>query len=155
MTAEEKRRIYLETQRAIAALITGENDEIAVMATVAAELKHAFAHFHRVGFYRVVKPGVLKVGPYQGGHGCLTIPFERGVCGRCAREKSTQVVADVTQVPYHIACSNSTRSEIVVPVFDHRGEVRAVLDIDSDLPGMFDAVDREALERLASSLTDH
>ena len=155
MTAEEKQRIYLETHRAIAALITGENDEIAVMATVAAELKHAFAHFHWVGFYRVVKPGVLKVGPYQGGHGCLTIPFERGVCGRCAREKSTQVVADVTQVPYHIACSNSTRSEIVVPVFDHRGEVRAVLDIDSDLPGMFDAVDREALERLASSLTDH
>ncbi len=148
----EKRETYQQTRRNIQALIAGERDEIAVMATVAAELYHAFAHFHWVGFYRVVRPGLLKVGPYQGGHGCLTIPFERGVCGRCARDKTTQVVADVTQLPYHIACSGTTRSEIVVPVFDARGELRAVLDIDSDLPGIFDAVDQEALEALADEL---
>lgn len=148
----EKRQTYQQTRRNIQALIAGERDEIAVMATVAAELYHAFAHFHWVGFYRVVRPGLLKVGPYQGGHGCLTIPFERGVCGRCARDKTTQVVADVTQLPYHIVCSGTTRSEIVVPVFDARGELRAVLDIDSDLPGIFDAVDQEALEALADEL---
>ncbi len=154
MNAEEKRRVYKETRQSIDALIAGEGDEIAVMATVAAELHHAFPHFQWVGFYRVVQPGLLKVGPYQGGHGCLTIPFERGVCGRCAREKATQIVADVTQVPYHIACSSSTRSEIVVPILDTRGEVRAVLDIDSDIPGIFDALDQEALERLAKDLSN-
>ena len=154
MSATEKRRVYEETQQKIAALIAGERDEVAVMATVAAELKHAFPSFHWVGFYRVVSPGLLKVGPYQGGHGCLTIPFERGVCGRCARESATQKVDDVTEVPYHIACSSSTRSEIVVPILDPRGEVRAVLDIDSDIPSNFDAVDQKALETLARGLSD-
>jgi len=150
----EKRQTYQQTRRNIQALIAGERDEIAVMATVAAELYHAFAHFHWVGFYRVVRPGLLKVGPYQGSHGCLTIPFEHGVCGRCARDKTSQVVADVTLLPYHIACSGTTRSEIVVPLLDARGELRAVLDIDSDLPGIFDAVDQEALEALADEVRE-
>ena len=152
MNPVEKHQRYEETRRNIQALIAGERDEIAVLATVAAELRHAFPQFHWVGFYRVVSPGLLKVGPYQGGHGCLTIPFERGVCGRCARDKATQIVADVTQVPYHIACSSTTRSEIVVPVLDAGGEVRAVLDIDSDTPAMFDAVDQAALELLAKDV---
>ena len=152
MNPIEKHQLHEQTRRNIHALIAGEGDEIAVLATVAAELRHAFPYFHWVGFYRVVSPGLLKVGPYQGGHGCLTIPFERGVCGRCARDKATQIVADVTQVPYHIACSSTTRSEIVVPVLDAGGEVRAVLDIDSDMVGMFDAVDQTALELLASEV---
>ena len=152
MSPQEKHRIYQQTRSQIAALIAGEDDAIAVMATVAAELYHAFAHFQWVGFYRVVRPGLLKVGPYQGGHGCLTIPFERGVCGRCARDRASQVVADVSLLPYHIACSATTRSEIVVPVFDARGELCAVLDIDSDRVAAFDAVDQQALETLAAEL---
>lgn len=152
MNPEVKRQVYQQTRRNIQALIAGECDEIAVMATVAAELFQAFAHFHWVGFYRVVRPGLLKVGPYQGGHGCLSIPFERGVCGRCARDRATQVVADVTRLPYHIACSGSTRSEIVVPLLDAAGAVRAVLDIDSDFPDSFDVLDREQLEALAAEL---
>ena len=153
MNETEKREIYRQIRRHIQGLIAGERDEIAVMATVASELRQAFPHFHWVGFYRVTSPGVLKVGPYQGGHGCLTIPFERGVCGQCAREKATQVVADVTQVPCHIACSSTTRSEIVVPILDASGGVRAVLDIDSDLPGIFTAADQEALETLAREVS--
>lgn len=148
----DKREQYREVTRHIRGLIAGETDTIAVMATVAAELYHAFETFDWVGFYRVTAPGLLKVGPYQGGHGCLTIPFERGVCGKCAREQATQLVSDVTALPYHIACSSSTRSEIVVPVFDSRGELRAVLDIDSDQPATFDAVDQECLEALAREL---
>ena len=150
MNAVERQQTYKQARQNIQALIAGECDEIAVLATVAAELHHAFPHFQWVGFYRVVTPNILKVGPYQGRHGCLTIPFERGVCGRCARDKTTQIVADVTQVPYHIACSSTTRSEIVVPLLDDRGEVRAVLDIDSDIPGAFDAVDQQELEGLAA-----
>ena len=150
MNAVEKRQTYKQAWQNIQALIAEERDEIAVLATVAAELHRAYPHFQWVGFYRVVTPGLLKVGPYQGRHGCLTIPFERGVCGRCARDKTTQIVADVTQVPYHIACSSTTRSEIVLPLLDARGEVRAVLDIDSEILGAFDAVDQEELEGLAA-----
>ena len=152
MNSAEKQLRYDQTRQNIHALIAGEVDEIAVLATVTAELYHAFPHFHWVGFYRVVSPGILKVGPYQGGHGCLTIPFDRGVCGRCASEKTTQIVADVTQLPYHIACSGTTLSEIVIPILDHNGEVCAVLDIDSDFPDIFDTVDQAALELLADDL---
>lgn len=152
MSLTEKREIYRQTRARIRALIAGETDEIAVLATVAAELRHSFPHFDWVGFYRVVQPGLLKIGPYQGGHGCLTIPIDRGVCGKCAREKTTQLVPDVTQLPYHIACSSTTRAEIVVPILDARGAVRAVLDIDSNTPAAFEAEDQAQLEDLAREL---
>jgi GAF domain-containing protein len=148
----DKSSRYHEVATRIQALIAGERDVIAVMATMVCELRHAFTHFDWVGFYRVTEPGVLKIGPYQGGHGCLVIPFERGVCGRCAREKVSQVVPDVTASAYHIACASTTRSEIVVPVLDFRGEVRAVLDVDSNTPGAFDDADRTKLERIVLEL---
>lgn len=140
---ESSQRQLLER---IAALIQGETDSIAIMATLACELHHAFDRFHWTGFYRVVAPGMLKIGPYQGGHGCLVIPFEKGICGRCAREETTVIIPDVEREADHIACSSSTRSEIVVPVFDAAGTLRAVLDVDSDLPAAFDEGDARFLE---------
>jgi L-methionine (R)-S-oxide reductase len=136
----------------IAAILDGETDAIAIMATVACELHHHIARFHWTGFYRVVAPGVLKIGPYQGGHGCLVIPLERGICGRCARAKHTVIIPDVTLEEDHIACSGSTRSEIVVPVFDSHGELRALLDVDSDLANAFDQTDANFLEGICGLL---
>lgn len=143
---------YAEVSARIRAVCAGETDEIALMATVACELFHAFDHYDWVGFYRVVAPGLLKIGPYQGGHGCLVIPFERGVCGAAARTRETQVVADVDAFPGHIACASSTRSEIVVPVFDRRGALIAVLDVDSDAPAAFDQSDAAALEAICRAV---
>jgi GAF domain-containing protein len=149
MHREAKATLYAEVTDRIARLIEGEGDEIAVLSTIVCELHHAFDHFDWTGFYRVTEAGVLKVGPYQGGHGCLVIPFERGVCGAAARAKRTQLVLDVTRAADHIACSSTTRSEIVVPVLDGDGEVRAVLDVDSDRLAAFDDVDRAWLELIA------
>jgi GAF domain-containing protein len=129
-----------------------EDDWVAAMATVACELHHTFDHYDWTGFYRVVADDLLKVGPYQGGHGCLSIPFDRGVCGAAARERRTQLVPDVEDVPSHIACSSSTRSEIVVPVITAQGCLLAVLDVDSDRPDAFDDTDREHLEALCQRL---
>ena len=134
------------------ALTAGEDDPVALMATVACEIFHGDPRVDWAGFYRVVAPGLLKIGPYQGGHGCLVIPFERGVCGAAARERRTQVVADVDAFPGHIACAASTRSEIVVPVFDAAGALIAVLDLDSDRPAAFDAGDAAALEALCREI---
>ena len=128
-----------------AALTEGETDEVALMATLACEIHHSDDRFDWTGFYRVVAPGVLKIGPYQGGHGCLTIPFERGVCGAAARTREVQVVDDVEAFPGHIACSSSTRSEIVLPVIAAGGRLLGVLDIDSDRPAAFDGADAEGL----------
>jgi len=150
MNGTDKTACYAATLARIRALIEGEADEIAVMATIVAELHHGLDYYDWTGFYRVTAPGLLKIGPYQGGHGCLTIPFERGVCGKCAREVRTQIVRDVAQLPYHIACASSTRSEIVVPVVGRDGQVRAVLDVDSDALAAFDEVDARSLEAVCS-----
>ena len=144
---------YAATARHIKALIEGEPDLIAAMSTIVCELHNGLEHFDWTGFYRVVSPGMLKVGPYQGAHGCLTIPFERGVCGKCAREGETQLIPDVRAIPFHIACSSTTLSEIVVPVFDSRGKVRSVLDVDSNSLTAFDETDARNLQEICRWLT--
>ena len=132
---------YDAVTRSIAALTEGETDAVALMATVVCELHHADDRFDWTGFYRVTGPEILRIGPYQGGHGCLSIPFSRGVCGAAARTGEVQLVEDVDAFPGHIACAASTRSEIVLPVRDGSGALIAVLDIDSDLPSAFDQRD--------------
>ncbi|MFW5654468.1 MAG: GAF domain-containing protein [Roseicyclus sp.] len=136
---------YDTLARSIAALTEGETDTVALMATLACEIHHADDRFDWTGFYRVTEPGLLKIGPYQGGHGCLRIPFDRGVCGAAARTGATQLVPDVEAFPGHIACSASTRSELVIPVRDASGDVIAVLDIDSDRPAAFTEEDATRL----------
>lgn len=145
-------RNYTEVVSHIHHLIEGETDEIAIMSTICCELFHAFPEFSWVGFYRVVQPGILIVGPYQGKHGCLTIPFDKGVCGKCAREEKTQLVENVESLPYHIACSSSTRSEIVLPVFNRNKELIAVLDIDSDEIACFSPHDQQSLESILNTI---
>jgi GAF domain-containing protein len=144
---------YQQVRARIEALIEGETDEIAIMATVACELHQAFEYFHWTGFYRVVEPGLLKIGPYQGGHGCLVIPFGKGVCGTVAERGQSLRLDDVEAFPGHIACSSTTKSEIVLPVLDKSGALRAVLDIDSDLPAAFDKVDERELLRVCEMIS--
>jgi len=139
---------YEEVAKRIHAIGEGETDQISLMATLSCELFHEFEHFHWVGFYRKVGPELLKIGPYQGGHGCLVIPFNRGVCGACARTEKTIIVDDVDAFEGHIACASTTQSEIVVPVLDQTGELIAVFDVDSDLPAAFDTIDGQNLEKI-------
>lgn len=143
---------YQELSKTIAALTEGETDEVALMATVACELHHADDRFDWTGFYRVTEPNLLKIGPYQGGHGCLVIPFSRGVCGAAARTGEVKIVDDVEAFPGHIACANSTRSEIVLPVWNGADTLLGVLDIDSDQANAFTDVDAEGLGAILKSV---
>ena len=142
---------YKTLAKTIAALTEGETDPVSLMATVACEVHHADDRFDWTGFYRVAGPDLLKIGPYQGGHGCLTIPFSRGVCGAAARTGEVQLVPDVDAFPGHIACASSTRSELVLPVWNGRGRLLGVFDIDSDQP---DAFTQEDADRLTEILSD-
>jgi GAF domain-containing protein len=146
---------YDTLAKTIAALTEGETDQVALMATIACEVHHADDRFDWTGFYRVTEPGVLKIGPYQGGHGCLVIPFDRGVCGAAARTGEVQLVPDVDAFPGHIACASSTRSELVLPVRDAAGEIIAVFDIDSDQPDAFRNEDEEMLSAILSRVFAH
>ncbi|WP_299027324.1 GAF domain-containing protein [uncultured Sulfitobacter sp.] len=146
---------YPTLAKTIASLTQGEDDAVALMATVTCELHHSDDRFDWTGFYRVTAPETLKIGPYQGGHGCLVIPFSRGVCGAAARTGQVQLVTDVEAFEGHIACASSTRSELVLPVFGAGGKLLAVLDIDSDQPDAFTQADADALTDILASTFSH
>jgi GAF domain-containing protein len=135
----------------IRAALAGERDAVAIEATLACLLWEALAQASWCGFYRRVSERELAVGPYQGAMGCLRIDFARGVCGACARTREVVLVPDVTRFEGHIACDDRTRSELVVPVLDARGELRAVLDLDS---AHLDAFSRAEADRLVTLVAD-
>lgn len=146
----EKAARYEAVAEEIAAVLAGEPNLVARMATVAAMLAASFDHYFWTGFY-VVDPArrdELVVGPYQGTLGCMRIAFGRGVCGTAAATRTTQVVADVHAFPGHIACDSRSASEIVAPVFGPDGALIAVFDVDSETLAAFDGVDRDGLERI-------
>lgn len=135
--------VYREIAPQIAALIAGETDMVANLANTAAVLKEAFGFFW-VGFY-VEKNGRLVLGPFQGPVACTRINFDEGVCGHAYTTRETVIVPNVDEFPGHIACSSASKSEIVVPILGRDGEVFGVLDIDSDKPDDFSAVDADGL----------
>lgn len=141
---------YEELRIQTDAVLEGIDDEIAAMATISALIHNAFGHLW-TGFYRVAEADrLLRVGPYQGTLGCMEIAFGKGVCGTAAAKRETVIVEDVTAFPGHITCDARSRSEIVVPVFGKKGELIAVLDIDSEEPGAFGDEDRRGLEKVVS-----
>ena len=144
-TKEEK---YEALLKQIESVVADESDLIANMANVASMIHETF-HFWWTGFYRVISDKELVLGPFQGPLACTRIRKGRGVCGTAWAEAKTQVVPDVDLFPGHIACSSASRSEIVVPLFDEKGEVFAVLDIDSAELNTFDETDKLYLEKIA------
>ena len=143
---------YLATTAAILSLTEGETDEVALMATMVCEIHHAHPLADWTGFYRVVAPDLLKIGPYQGGHGCLVIPFSRGVCGACARSGQVQNVPDVDLFDGHIACAAATRSELVLLVWNGFGRLLGLLDLDSNTPAAFTKADEDWLVPLLAEV---
>ncbi len=148
--ASNKAARYQELLGEVDAVLAEEDEPVLWMATLSCLVYHAF-DFLWVGFYRA-QGRELVIGPYQGTLGCLRIPFERGVCGICAREEKTVLVPDVHEFPGHIACDTRSRSEIVLPVFDKGGRLQAVFDLDSERPGAFDAVDQQFLEGIVKRM---
>jgi len=145
-----KARAYAELRGHSDAILEGVDDDVTAMATLAALIHHSFGHLW-TGFYRVVEPGqLLRVGPYQGSLGCIDIAFGQGVCGDAAAGGKTVIVRDIEKYLGHITCDARSRSEIVVPVFGKRGDLIAVLDVDSDRLNAFDVEDARGLERLVS-----
>jgi len=142
-----KAEIYILTEKEIAAVLDGETNNVARMATVSCLLSEAFESYFWTGFYVVdpAKTDELVVGPYQGTLGCLRIPFSRGVCGAAAKTGEVQIVEDVHAFPGHISCDARSRSEIVVPVYGPDGSLFAVFDVDSTEVGSFDAIDATGL----------
>jgi GAF domain-containing protein len=148
--AADKADRYAELAEMVAAVVEGEPNQVARMATVSSMLASTFEHFFWTGFYVVdpAKGNELVVGPYQGTLGCLRIAFGRGVCGKAAATGEIQIVDDVNAFPDHIACDSRSVSEIVLPVRDEAGRLIAVLDVDATVPAAFDRTDAAGLEAI-------
>jgi GAF domain-containing protein len=147
---EAKAARYAALAEEVAAVLEGEPNLVARLATVASMAAQAFAHFFWTGFYLVdpERPRELVVGPYQGTLGCLRIAFGRGVCGTAAAERRIVIVPDVEAFPGHIACDSRSRSEIVLPVFGRDGALLGVFDVDATTLDAFDETDAEGLARI-------
>jgi GAF domain-containing protein len=150
MTTSEKRELYRDLARQLAALIAGEPYPIANAANMAALIYHGLPNLNWAGFY--FRNGVeLVLGPFQGKPACVRIPIGKGVCGTAAARGTTVLVPDVHDFPGHIACDPDSRSELVVPLIKD-GSVLGVLDLDSPLPARFDELDRDGCEQLVALL---
>lgn len=152
LSREEKIAAYEQVKTELDATLKGESHPVLKMATINCLLKTHLPYYYWTGFY-LVHDDHLIVGPYQGTLGCLHIDFSRGVCGKAAREKRTQIVADthvLEQGTDHIACDPNSQSEIVVPVFNARKELISVFDVDSSEKASFDEIDQQYLEAILS-----
>jgi len=146
-TDVSKEEQYLSLIPQIKALVTGEEDQIANLANIAAALKEQFRWFW-VGFY-LVKDDELVLGPFQGPVACTRIKKGKGVCGTSWQQAEILVVPDVDEFPGHIACASASRSEIVLPIFKGN-EIMGVLDVDSEYLSHFDEVDAKYLKEIVS-----
>jgi GAF domain-containing protein len=144
---ESLARRYARILAQLEPLLAATSNRTARLATVAALLHHKLPHFFWTGFY-VLDRGELTVGPYQGTLACLVLAKDQGVCWAAVNRRQTVVVPDVHEFPGHIACDSRSASEIVVPLFDERSGVWAVLDVDSRRLDAFSDVDREWLEKI-------
>lgn len=135
----------------IKGLLSGETDQVANLANIAAALKEQFDWFW-VGFY-LVKDDELVLGPFQGPVACTRIKKGKGVCGTSWERAEVIIVPDVDEFPGHIACAAASRSEIVLPLYQ-QGNIVGVLDVDSVELANFDEIDAKYLQQILDLLYD-
>jgi GAF domain-containing protein len=145
--------LYRDLADELTALLTGEIDPIANAANTAAAIYHSLPNLNWAGLY-YLRGNELVLGPFQGKPACVRIPLGSGVCGTAAAERRSVLVPDVHEFPGHIACDAASRAELVVPLL-RDGQVLGVLDLDSPVPGRFDADDQAGCEALAAILVSH
>jgi GAF domain-containing protein len=139
-TPAAKRASYALLQSQVHSLLHGERDWLANLSQFVALVHNSVPELNWTGFYIAHTGDELIVGPFQGKVACVRIPFERGVCGACARTQEIQRVRDVHAFAGHIACDAASRSELVLPVVVD-GRLRAVFDLDSPREARFDEDD--------------
>jgi L-methionine (R)-S-oxide reductase len=149
-TELDKKAKYIASLREIEIRLQKGGDLFADLGNIAAVLKKRLSYFW-VGFY-LVKDDYLVLGPFQGTPACVFLGMEKGVCATCIKQREMIIVTDVRKFPGHVACDPYSRSEIAVPLFDPEGNIKGVLDADSDQLNMFDATDQFYLEQLADRI---
>ncbi|MCB9013836.1 MAG: GAF domain-containing protein [Bacteroidales bacterium] len=149
MSDSKKIARYHRIFRQLQDLLTKTNNPVSRMATVNAVLHHKMDGFFWTGFY-LLEDGDLRVGPYQGPVACQILEKDKGVCWAAINSGKSVVVEDVELFPGHIACDSRSKSEIAIPVFDTKGKIAGVLDVDSKEKANFNSEDAQELEKIVS-----
>lgn len=149
----KKDKRYARLFDQIKGLLDKTDDKHARMATISAVLHQKMDYFFWTGFYTIRQDKMMVVS-YQGPVACQILAKDTGACWAAYNAKETLVIEDVEKFPGHIACDSRSKSEIVIPLFDNKGSIYGVFDIDSTDIASFDEVDKLWLEKIAF-LIDH
>jgi GAF domain-containing protein len=106
---------------------------------------------YEVDFTRGEVRNLVWDGP--AGPGYPTFPISKGLTNSAIAEKRTVNVGDVKSDARYLTALGSTRSEIIVPVFNDKGEVIGTIDVESERPNAFDGDTEEMLENCAVVLS--
>lgn len=154
MALKEKFKLLLDRVKKI---VNSDSKREEKLQRICELLEGEIFYYNWVGFYLVdpEKENELVLGPFVGEpteH--VRIPFGAGICGQAAERKLTFVVQDVSKETNYLSCSPDVKSEIVVPVFDKKGEIVGELDIDSHYLEPFTSEDREFLEKVCEYVSE-
>ena len=144
MEDKKKEGRYQRIYKQLESILVKTDDPLARMASICAVLYHKMDHFFWTGFY-ILKSDKLVVGPYQGPVACQELEKDQGVCWTALNGAAPVVIADVHAFPGHISCDSRSKSEITLPLFNKKGQIVAIFDVDSDRVTAFNQVDQLAL----------
>ena len=152
MLYSEKEVLYQTLNEQLSFLLEGEPNVLANLSNASALLKSTFLNTVFAGFY-LFDANELILGPFQGGVSCVRIALGKGVCGESAANRQSVIVGDVKNYSNYISCDSKALSEIVVPMVK-KGQLLAVLDLDSSVLDDYDEIDQKYLEEFVSILLD-
>jgi GAF domain-containing protein len=135
----------------VEALVASDAPDDEVLEEVVRLVHEAHPRWDWSGIYLLVD-GTLVVGPFAGSEEPpehSRIEVGDGVCGTAVAQDRNQLVDDVRELDNYLACSLSTRSELVVLIRED-GRIVGQFDIDSDERGAFTQEDEALLEELAT-----
>ena len=152
MLYSEKEVLYQTLNEQLSLLLEGEPNVLANLSNASALLKSTFPNTVFAGFY-LFDGNELILGPFQGGVSCVRIALGKGVCGESGASRQSVIVGDVKNYSNYISCDSKALSEIVVPMVK-KGQLLAVLDLDSSVLDDYDEIDQKYLEEFVSILLD-
>ena len=134
--------------------VSTARDRVAALQGIA-ELLRSTGSYRWVGLYDVDGAGGTVTNIVWSGPGAPeypTFPVTKGLTGAAISSRKTVNAGDVRTDPRYLTAFGTTRSEIIVPVFDWSGEnVVGTIDVESEKPNAF-SEDLEAVLEACSSV---
>ena len=121
-------------------LVSAAKDRVTALQSVA-ELLRSSGRYRWVGLYDVDRAAEAVTNIVWSGPGppeYPAFPITKGLTGAVISTRKTVNIGDVAADPRYLTAFGTTKSEIIVPVFDRAGEnVVGTIDVESEKPNAF------------------